>query len=371
MIHAPFDFELGTISLDGISDGLESLKREIRLFQNRVSGLQEAYGRYVGLCPVHAENTPSFNVTSQNGTLLFKCFGCGISGSIIDLEMALTGCTLETAIRRLKLEAAGLTHLVEPLPKERPKAVFRATFLDVEEAHANLEAALAEGYPLLTSFIDGSGLRPVVKSLRLGFAQHYFFGCGCPDCPGCGPRPALVVPLFYRGELLGIRFRSLNKNDVRHKWVSMPGSKQDFLWLVDTPLPGAASTAFVFEGIRDAALARALGFNGVGTLSATAVPERNPTRRFLESVSILKSAYKPIILVGDSDAPGRAAKERLACILDSPATLVETPTDKDLTEFYQQVDEESVRAWLWGLAMTGSMFEGPAYENTEQFPEGQ
>lgn len=349
MIHAAFDSKSGPISLDGLSDELVILKRDIRLYRRRVPGLQEQNDRFVGLCPVHAESKPSFYITVKNGILVFKCFGCGIRGSIIDLEMVLTGCTATTAIRRLKLESAGFTGSVEPIPKERQEAIFRGTLQDVEEAQANLEAALAEAYPLLTSLIDGSGLRPVVKSLRLGFTPLHFFSCGRPDCSACGPRPALVVPLFYRGELLGIRFRSLNPKDIIHKWMSLPGSKQDFLWLVDAPLPDAGNAAFVFEGIRDTALARALCFNGVGMLSATAVPERNPSPRFLESLSMLRAAYNPIILVGDADAPGRAAKGRLARLLDLPVTHAEVPEGNDLTDFFQRVGEERVRVWLSGL----------------------
>jgi DNA primase len=34
-----------------------------------------------GLCPFHAEKSPSFNVNEQNGR--YKCFGCGVSGDVI------------------------------------------------------------------------------------------------------------------------------------------------------------------------------------------------------------------------------------------------------------------------------------------------
>src|SRR5919108_2942254 len=36
-----------------------------------------------GLCPFHAENTASFKIDTQDN--FFKCFGCGIGGSCIDL----------------------------------------------------------------------------------------------------------------------------------------------------------------------------------------------------------------------------------------------------------------------------------------------
>src|SRR3989339_510551 len=35
---------------------------------------------WVGLCPFHAERTPSFTVTPSRG--IFKCFGCGKGGDV-------------------------------------------------------------------------------------------------------------------------------------------------------------------------------------------------------------------------------------------------------------------------------------------------
>src|SRR5262249_20261022 len=36
---------------------------------------------YIGLCPFHAERTPSFNVSPSKG--IFKCFGCGKAGDVV------------------------------------------------------------------------------------------------------------------------------------------------------------------------------------------------------------------------------------------------------------------------------------------------
>ena len=41
------------------------------------------YGRYHVLCPWHPERTASLSVNTEKG--LFHCFGCGASGSVIDL----------------------------------------------------------------------------------------------------------------------------------------------------------------------------------------------------------------------------------------------------------------------------------------------
>ena len=37
-------------------------------------------GRFKGLCPFHAEKTPSFSVDRDKG--FFHCFGCGVGGDV-------------------------------------------------------------------------------------------------------------------------------------------------------------------------------------------------------------------------------------------------------------------------------------------------
>jgi len=47
--------------------------------------LRKAGRRYVGLCPFHAEKTPSFSVDEQKQ--LFHCFGCGVGGDVFKFLM--------------------------------------------------------------------------------------------------------------------------------------------------------------------------------------------------------------------------------------------------------------------------------------------
>ena len=43
--------------------------------------LKKHGNNYKGLCPFHAENTPSFNVLKSKQ--FYHCFGCGVSGDAI------------------------------------------------------------------------------------------------------------------------------------------------------------------------------------------------------------------------------------------------------------------------------------------------
>ena len=54
---------------------------------------------YKGLCPFHAENTPSFNVSSAKQ--FYHCFGCGASGDAIKFLREHDGLTFMEAIEKL------------------------------------------------------------------------------------------------------------------------------------------------------------------------------------------------------------------------------------------------------------------------------
>lgn len=60
---------------------------------------------FCGLCPFHAEKTPSFYVTPSRGT--FHCFGCGAGGSVLRFVMDHDGLTFRDALKRLA-DAAGI-----------------------------------------------------------------------------------------------------------------------------------------------------------------------------------------------------------------------------------------------------------------------
>ena len=56
-----------------------------------------------GLCPIHAENSPSFKVSETRRA--FKCFGCGVSGDALDYLRLVHGMELSEARDYLAVEA--------------------------------------------------------------------------------------------------------------------------------------------------------------------------------------------------------------------------------------------------------------------------
>jgi len=78
---------------DIINNSLEIYKNEVNLTKKG--------NNYIGLCPIHNEKTPSFNV-STNYPYLCKCFGCGFSSNIIGFIKAKHNLDSKEALEYIK-----------------------------------------------------------------------------------------------------------------------------------------------------------------------------------------------------------------------------------------------------------------------------
>src|ERR1700760_2330724 len=76
-----------------------------------------------GLCPFHAEKSPSFTVSDDKG--FFHCFGCGAHGDVIGFVMRNEGLSFPETVERLAREA-GLPIPVSS-PEERERTQRQAT----------------------------------------------------------------------------------------------------------------------------------------------------------------------------------------------------------------------------------------------------
>lgn len=65
--------------------------------------LKKAGRGYSGLCPFHAEKTPSFTVNEDRG--LYHCFGCGEGGTVFTFLMKMEGLDFRGAVEQLAQRA--------------------------------------------------------------------------------------------------------------------------------------------------------------------------------------------------------------------------------------------------------------------------
>jgi DNA primase len=104
----------------------------VQVVQDHVP-LRRAGTTYKGLCPFHAEKTPSFNVNREKG--FFHCFGCNVGGDVFKFIELHEKVGFQDAVRLLA-QRFGMT-LPEPTdPGERTDAAVREALLKVHETAA-------------------------------------------------------------------------------------------------------------------------------------------------------------------------------------------------------------------------------------------
>jgi DNA primase len=122
--------------------------------------------RAVGLCPFHAEKTPSFNVSEQDG--FYHCFGCGEGGDIFKFVMKTQSASFPEAVR-LVAERFGL-----PVPEAAAGSAPRSEpLVAVSEAAAAFFRGALRGASgaRVRAYLAERGIRPETSErFGLGYA---------------------------------------------------------------------------------------------------------------------------------------------------------------------------------------------------------
>jgi len=105
--------------------------------------LKKAGRNYKGLCPFHAEKTPSFMVSPERQ--IFKCFGCGEGGDVFAFYQKIEGVEFSEAFKNLAAKAGVQLKGYKPNPRDQQKEVIN---------QINTTAARLFHY-LLTEHISG------------------------------------------------------------------------------------------------------------------------------------------------------------------------------------------------------------------------
>ena len=142
---------------------LDEIRASIDLLDlvGRVVNLRKAGANWKGLCPFHAEKTPSFMVNPKKG--IFHCFGCGVGGDVAAIfsdELGQREIGVAVLFAAALLGGAVQSALGEPLRVEidlpeinaeevsslravvASPAAYRAAGLELNPALANAEIVL-------------------------------------------------------------------------------------------------------------------------------------------------------------------------------------------------------------------------------------
>jgi DNA primase len=290
--------------------------------------LRKVGRRWTGLCPFHAERTPSFSVNGEDG--LYYCFGCQARGDVISFVRHVEQLDFVGAVEWLAARSGITLHYTtagEGKERQRRKRLVEAMTLAVDWYHDRLlsapDAAPARGY-LRSRGYDGD----VVRHYKLGWA---------PDEWDALSRALQLPDAVLRDTGLGFLNRRNRQQDSFRARVLFPISdvQGDPVAFGGRVLPGAdgpkyknssdtpiyakgrvlygldraksaivaADEVIICEGYTDV-----IGFDRVGLARAVATCGTALTEDHLRS---LRSFARRLVLAFDADAAGQAAADRV------------------------------------------------------------
>ncbi|MCY3635643.1 MAG: DNA primase [bacterium] len=291
--------------------------------------------RWQGLCPFHAEKTPSFSVNAEMG--VYHCFGCKASGDAITFLREVEHADFVEAVERLAGRAGIALRYTSPgegVDRQKRGKLTEALEKAVEWYHQRLltapDAGPARGY-LRHRGYDGD----VVRQYRLGWAPDDWDALAADLGVGAeGGMPAQVFsdaglgfrnkggriqdsfrarllfpildpsgkPVGFGGRVLpggeGPKYKNSVDNAVYRKSRVLYGlnwAKQDIV---------NAGEVIVCEGYTDV-----IGFAQAGLSRAVATCGTALTE---DHVRVLRRFAPRIVLAFDADAAGQTAAERFS-----------------------------------------------------------
>src|SRR5574340_221341 len=151
-------------------DTLQAIRDRVSIVEV-VSGyvtLKKAGRNYLGLCPFHAEKTPSFTVSEERG--LFHCFGCGAGGTVFTFVMRADHLAFPEAAELLARKA-GIA--MPERTDSGPRDAARQEFLAINELAQRYfrQALQSPAGASAQQYLDRRGLSAaIIERYGLGFA---------------------------------------------------------------------------------------------------------------------------------------------------------------------------------------------------------
>ena len=123
---------------------------------------------FFGLCPFHNEKTPSFSVNPDKQ--IFKCFGCGIGGGVINFIMEIEKLDFKDAVIFLAEHSGIEIELSESYGKENNVA--QQLILIHEEATKIFENNFEtnEGREIYAHLLDRGLTKETIKTFNIGYS---------------------------------------------------------------------------------------------------------------------------------------------------------------------------------------------------------
>ncbi len=342
--------------------------------------LRKQGSAHVGLCPFHAERSPSFQVVANRG--FYHCFGCGKHGDAFAWLMEREGMTFPEALEQLA-RTAGIDL---PQRRERPsaevdletrmrsaldaaQAFFEAQLARHEAARSYLRERGYEG-PFLAE--AGFGMAPDAWDALVNHLRGLNFSGELLEQTGLASRSERGTQIDFLRNRLTIPIHDARGRIVAFGGRVMGEGQPKYLNTRDTPLFHKGGTLFGFHRAKGAMKDGALvveGYFDVLQLHQHGIHQAvAPLGTALtdEHLKALGRFTRRVILCFDGDAAGRRAMEkslRMALPLGFEVRLLELPQGEDPDTWCLKLGGEAFHDLLraapdWTAFMVDRAMEG-------------
>ena len=297
--------------------------------------LKKAGANFSGLCPFHAEKSPSFTVSPSKQ--FYHCFGCGKNGNAISFLMEHAGMNFVEAVKDLAQQYGMQVPDEDISPQDRARAAEQrqkqTTLTDVLEKAGEAYRKHLKDAPRAVEYLKGRGLSgEIARQFGLGYAPQGWRSLASVFADYDDPllvesglvihtqdedggddkrydrfRERIMFPIRnVKGECIGFGGRVLG--DEKPKYLNSPEtpvfSKGRELYGLFEARAALRDEGYVLvtEGYMDVVALAQLGFpNAVATLGTACTPEHvQKLFRFTDCV----------VFSFDGDAAGRRAARK-------------------------------------------------------------
>src|SRR5882724_5157421 len=299
--------------------------------------LKKSGQNFTGLCPFHAEKSPSFAVhpTKQ----IYHCFGCGVGGDVFKFVMEMEKCAFPEAIR-IVAEKCGIAvpRQKERSPEERKENQQRSVFVEmhreaqtffVKQIEGTLEGKAALAYledrgldkDAISRFGIGyaqSGGDTLLRHLKAKYNEKLLVESGLVSRDQNGGRlfdrfrRRITFPISNEsGKIVAFGARALG--DDMPKYLNSPEtpiySKSNVLYHMDRAKEALRRQDFAIlvEGYMDAIAVARAGISNVVASCGTSLAE--------PQIKLLGRFTRRVIVNYDPDTAGQTATERSLALL--------------------------------------------------------
>ncbi|MEY4632041.1 MAG: hypothetical protein RIQ81_2161 [Pseudomonadota bacterium] len=349
----------GSGSIDDLKDRILS-RTSLESLAGESIALKKGSGRLIGLCPFHAEKTPSFHVFPDR----YYCFGCKAKGDIIDFVRQTKGMGFIDALKFLcqkyGVEAPELeSSRLNSAERHEEAAQIKALLAAHEEFKANIKSPAGEharkylekrGFSPAQIEEYGFGLTPaegwgLVKKLRaLGFQERDLKAASLGTTSEKTGRlydffrdNRVMIPIRdSQGRLVAFGGRTLGDHPAKYinSRETKLFDKSALLFGMDRARQAIRQKqrAFIVEGYMDVLQLWAHGIPETVACMGTALTVRH--------LNLLKAASTTAYLLFDGDAAGQKASmlalEANLQVPEMKLKVIQLPQGQDPDEFVRE-----------------------------------